>query len=70
MNTVSGVNFANAKRVCKMMFEDFLYKLEKNDKECTYDVYLDKNVDRKIVSKLKKTYPNFRIFYTVTEQEK
>lgn len=68
MNTVSGMNFANARRVCKILFGDHLFKIENNQENLSFDIYIKQGVEIRSISKLKKEYPAFRFFSIIINQ--
>lgn len=68
MSTISGLNFAVAKGFCEVLFGDNVFKIEKNEKESRYDVYLRKMSDKESIKNLKKKYPNFHVHVIQSEE--
>lgn len=53
---INGLTIHNTRNFCKLWFEGFLYKVEANEKDQTFDIYLIKGVD---LGKAKKWVEHF-----------
>ncbi len=50
-------------RICEYFFDNYFDRLEKNNKERTYDVFLIKPKDEKSLEELKDDIQDFRDFW-------
>lgn len=68
-NYIRGVNLSTARRIVRYEFQDFLIRVEQNNRDHTYDIYLKPGVDQENIEFFQAYWgKNYRIF-NVTETE-
>lgn len=70
-NYLSGINAATAKKIAKYTFRDYFFRIIKNNKNLTYDIYIYTGVDSEIIEDFKNFWgKSFRIFFMEVEKSK
>jgi len=60
---IDAVTISVAKRICAFFFEDNFDRIEKNDKERTYDVFLIKPKEKKVLEYIEEDILYFKDFW-------
>ena len=64
-NYIRGVNLSTARRIVKYEFRDFLIRVDQNDREHTYDIYLKEGVEQERIEYFQEYWEtSYRIFIT------
>jgi len=56
-----GITFPNAKKIARYEFGVLLFKVEQNDQDRTFDIYVKGEVDQKKKNKFEEAFPGFKV---------